>query len=175
AVSQTDRSVMTTWKPAFPEHKPFKCCAAWHLRKSGLYLAVYDFIGGLTAGGTNPYFSSIKRCAAFFDADYETTRRVFANLTKIGWLRYDRDGRKYWYVPHDYWEQEHPGKCSERALLSWQVDVDPFVGHLYAAAAGKFMVRQNFLIGMRKFTTDVRFLELFKTEVAAAQAKKARG
>jgi hypothetical protein len=169
---------MPTWKPAFPEHKPFKCCAAWHLRKPALFFAVYEFIGGLTAGGQNPFFSSIRRVAVFFDTDYESTRRVFKNLTKMGWLKYDRDGRKYWYIPHDGddgWAKANPGKCNERQLLDFQVDTDPFVGHLYAAAGGKFLVRQGYIDGLRKFTSDTEFLELFRKEIAAMKVKRSAG
>ena len=166
---------MPTWKPAFPEHKPFKCCTAWHLRNSGLYLAVHVFIGGLTAGGENPFFSSISRVSAFFESDYETTRRVFKNLTKMGWLRYDHDGRKYWYVSHDAWMAANPGKCQERFLLQWQVEADPFVGQLYAAAGGKFYVREGWVIGLRKLAGDAEFLDLFRKELASAKSRKSNG
>jgi hypothetical protein len=165
---------MPTWQRAYPKHKPFKCCAAWHLRKSGLYLAIYDLLGGLTAGGESDFFSSINHVAKYFETDYETTRRVFTNLRKMGWLKYD-DAGKLWYVPHDAWAQEHPDKCNTRELLPWQVETDPLVGALFAASSGKLRIRENQIKGVRKHGSDDEILKLFTTELAAAADKQARG
>jgi hypothetical protein len=165
---------MPTWQRAYPKHKPFKCCAAWHLRKSGLYLAIYDLIGGITAGGANDFFSSINHVSKFFEADYETTRRVFANLRKMGWLKLDDSG-KLWYVPHDAWAQEHPDKCNARELLPWQVETDPLVAALFGASGGKLRIRENQVKSARKHGSDEEILKLFATELAAAADKRTRG
>src|ERR1700678_913205 len=112
---------MPTFQRPFPKHKPFKCCTAWHLRKSGLYLATYDFLGGLTAGGENSFFGSIMHVSKYFGSNYTVQRRVFAGLRKMGWLRLD-EKKHYWYVCHHDWAAAHPKKCNERELLPWQVE-----------------------------------------------------
>jgi hypothetical protein len=165
---------MSTWKPAYPKHKPFKCRAYWHLRASGLWIATYDLVGAVTNGGENPFFSSIMHVSRYFETDYETQRRVFKGLRSQGWFELLPDNQ-YRYIAHDAWAEKHPGKCNVRELLPWQIETDPLVGHLYAVTGGKLRIYENMLIGMRKLATDEEILALFKTEWQEAQNRKARG
>jgi len=169
---------MPTWKKSNPQHKPFNCSFAWHYKKSGLYLAVYYLIGSLTSGGKNSFFSSIEKVATYFDADYETVRRIFKHLAKEGWLRavLSSTGRKaYFWVDHETWAATHPGKCCERSPLVWENDTDPFVGRLYAICDGKLRLYENHVIAVRKLANDEEILELFRKEVEATKVKRARG
>jgi hypothetical protein len=165
---------MPTWQRAYPKHKPFKCCAAWHLRKSGLYLAIYDLIGGVTAGGTNDFFGSIKHVSKYFDSNYEVTRRTFSNLRKMGWLKLDDEG-KTWYVPHDAWAAAHPDKCNARELLPWQEETDPLVHALWAASSGKLRVMAGAIKTLRQHATDEEIIEAFKRTLEFAADGKKRG
>ena len=46
--------------------------------------------------------------ADYFDADYETVRRVFKQLVREGWLKPDvNDRRKLWLVKHNEWGETH--------------------------------------------------------------------
>jgi hypothetical protein len=163
-----------TWQKSFPDHKPFKCSAYWHFKSSGLWLAIYDLVGAVTHGGELPFFATLKRVSAYFDADYETVRRIFKKMRRDGWLELRADGHHY-YIPHDERAKKFPDECCKRPLLDWQYDTDPLVGHLYAVAGKKLKVRENWITGLRRFTTDEEFLVLFKKEIAAAQAKREKG
>jgi hypothetical protein len=165
---------MPTWKPSFPEHKPFKCSTAWHLRSSGLYLAVYDLLGGVTNGGKNEFFSSIHQVSVYFEADYETTRRVFKGLRKLGFIELLANGN-FKYIEHDAWTEKRPDQCYWRETLHWQNDTDPLVGKLYAVAGGKLRLVEQTVVGLRKFGTDEEIEALFRREVDAANAQRARG
>ena len=110
---------MPTWKKSNPKHKAFNCSFAWHYRKSVMYLAVYYFIAGLTGWGERASSSSIQKVADYFDADYETVRRVFKQLVR-GWLKPDvNDRRKLWLVKHNEWGETHKNACVERAVMQW--------------------------------------------------------
>jgi hypothetical protein len=166
---------MPDFKQSFPEHKPFKCGHYWHFKRSGSYLAVYDFVGAMTAGGERPFFASIKKVATYFDFNYESTRRVFANLRKMGWLELRPDGKMN-YVSHEKWAAKLPGKCKERPLLDWQVDTDPLVGKLFALSSGKLRVFEKQVTAIRKFgASDERILDLFGQALVHAQRKKEKG
>jgi hypothetical protein len=163
------------FKQAYPKHKPFKCKAYWHLRDSGLYLATYDLVGAVTNGGENPFFSSIMHVSKYFGTDYETQRRVFKGLRKLGWFELLPEKNQYRYIEHDAWAKKHPGECNARELLPWQVETDPLVGQLYAASGSKLRVYENMLVGMRKLATDEEIISLFRAEWQDAQNRKARG
>ena len=164
---------MPTFQRAFPKHKPFKCSAAWHLRKSGLYLGVYDLIGGITNGGSNKFFSTVLRVSEYFGSDYETTRRVFKNLTRQGWLELTGEG-EWRYITHDV-RAFIKDDCNKRELLSWQVETDPLVGKLWAAAEGKLRVVEHKVVALRKYGTDEEIVALFKAELEKAEANKLLG
>jgi hypothetical protein len=167
-----------TWKKSNPQHKPFNCTFAWHYKKSGLYIAVYDLLGSLTSSGKTSFFSSIERVATYFDADYETVRRIFKQLVKEGWLHIGRSpsgGRAYFWIDHTTWAAEHPGKCCERSPLVWENEADPLVGKLYAICNGKLRLYEGHVAGIKKLASDEEILELFRKEVEAAKAKRARG
>ena len=167
---------MSDFKQSFPKHKPFKCGHYWHFRKSGLYLAVYDLVGSVTAGGTNEFFSTIDRVRIYFGSSYEVTRRVFKNLVKQGWFEYDHTIRHYRYVSHDDWAKTHPDQCTKRELLPWQVETDPLVGRIYAACGGKIGVFENQIIAIRKLgITDEEFLGTLRKEIAEAKERRALG
>jgi hypothetical protein len=166
---------MSTWKKSDPKHKAFKCSFAWHYRKSGLYLAVYYLLGGLTNGGQTSFFSSKKKVADYFDADYETVRRIFKQLVKEGWLKpAGNNGNKFWFVSHDDWAEEHPGRCCQRATLTWDNETDPLVGKLYAICDGKLRLYEGHVAGIKKLAGDEEILERFSKEVQAAKAKRAQ-
>jgi hypothetical protein len=163
-----------TFLPAFPEHKPFACCAAWHLRRSGLWLAIYDFLGGLTHGGETPFYSSIQKVAVFFGSDYETTRRIFKKLRNNGWLELRKDGLLY-YVPHEKRAQKYKD-CHQRQMVSWQNETDPLLGLLYGIAGGRLKLTESALKHIRKYCgSDARIAELYQQEINAATDRKARG
>jgi|SRR6267142_152046 len=166
---------MSTWKQAFPEHKPLKCGHYWHFCKSGQYLAIYDFIGSLTLGGQRHFFATTTKVAAFFKFNPENTRRVIANLKKKGWLEQRTDG-KWYYVSHDERAKKFPHECKERPLLEWQVETDPLVGQLYALSGGKLRVYPNIITSLRKLCSDdTRILDLFQQALAHAEKKRAAG
>jgi len=164
-----------TWKKRDPQHKAFNCGFYWHYRKSGLYLAVYDLIGNVTSGGKNTFFSSIEKVAEYFNADYETVRRVFKQLVKAGWLKRAPNTRKYFWVDHDEWVKTHPNECCKRLELVWQQDTDPLVGKLYAICDGTFRLYENHVVAMRKHASDDEILHKFRVEVEAAKASRGRG
>jgi len=141
-----------------------------------MYLAIYHFIAGLTGWGETSFFSSIQKVADYFDADYETVRRVFKQLIKEGWLRRDEIKRNhFWLVKHNEWEDSHKGQCVKRAAMVWEHESDPFVGKLYAIAEGKFKIYENQVIGIRKLATDEEILKLFNTEIRAAKERRKNG
>jgi len=165
-----------TWKKRDPQHKSFNCSFEWHYRKSGLYLAVYGLLGNVTSGGQNSFFSSIEKVSEYFDADYETVRRVFKQLTKAGWLRTATGGRRaYFWVNHDEWVKTHPNQCCKRTALVWEHETDPIVGKLFGICDGKFHLYENHVNSMRKYAPDDEILLLFRREVEAAKASRARG
>src|SRR6266851_1538537 len=166
---------MPTWKQAYPEHKPLKCGHYWHFCKSGQFLAIYDFIGALTAGGERPFFTKIVKVATFFDFNEETTRRVIANLKRKGWLE-KRGDEKWYYVSHDERAKKYPGDCKVRPLLEWQVETDPLVGELYALSGGKLRVYPKLVEALRKLCADdTRIIDVFKQSLAHAAKKRAAG
>jgi hypothetical protein len=150
------------------------CSAAWHLRKSGLYLATYDVIGAITKGGKDPFFASIRQVSKYFDSDYETQRRVFVGMRKQGWLTLDVEGR-HLYVSHAAWAERHPGKCRVREALNWDFEADPLVTELYAISGGKLRVFENQMVGLRKLATDKDIAGNFRRLWAEAEAAKERG
>jgi len=170
---------MADFKQSYPKHKPFECGPYWHLRKSGLYLASYDLVGSVSGGGRTAFFASIKSVAAYFEADYETARRVFANLVKMGWLRREFDPKhqrnQFWYINHEDWAAKHPNKCAVRELLPWQVSVDPLVGKIYGILDGEIRLYEHHVIALRKFATDEEFLRTLTMEMAAVRDRRGRG
>jgi hypothetical protein len=165
---------MPTWTKPFPKNKPFKCGAYWHFKNSGLFLAIYDLIGAVSQGGKTPFYASIKSVSKYFDADYETCRRIFAVMRRDGWLDLRID-RHHYYVPHDIRAEKYPSECCKRELLDWQVDTDPFVGQLHALSGGKLRVFENQVVGFRKIATEEEFLEAFRKELAAAEERRKNG
>lgn len=165
---------MPTWQKSFPKHKPFKCGAYWHLRHSGLWLAIYDLIGGLTNGGELPFFSSIQRVATYFEADYETVRRVFAKMRRHGWLERRADGHLY-YIPHDVRAKKYPDECCKRDLVSWQNDTDPLVGKLFAIAGGRLHLYENHVKAIRFVATDEEFVAAYQKEFTEAKLRRESG
>jgi hypothetical protein len=167
-----------TFKEPFPKSKPFKCCTAWHLRKSGNLLAIYDFLGGLTNGGKNPFYSSIRKVAIFFYGDesessYESTRRTFRTLRKMGFL--EADGKNILYVGHDAWAAAHPHKCQAREMFPWQESADPFIGAIWKLACGKIRVLDWQIVAVRKVATDEEFIAEFESELNGAQLRRSSG
>ncbi|MGH9737336.1 MAG: hypothetical protein ACRD4X_01960 [Candidatus Acidiferrales bacterium] len=172
---------MPTWKPSYPQHKPFKCGAYWHLRKSGLYLAVYDLIGAVTSGGKNEFFSSVQRISNYFNCDYETARRVVKGLRKLGWLDLTEKGNHRW-VSHDKWILTRDAKefCNSRELLPWQHETDPLVAKMFAACSGEVRFRADRVTLMRQYAqtadiSDEKILAMFETTLAEAKASRASG
>jgi hypothetical protein len=165
---------MSTWKESFPKSKPFKCCAAWHLWKSGQALAVYDFLGGITRGGKGEFFSSINQVSIFFGMNYEATRRVFKVLRKLGFIERLADA-KFRYVPHEEWTEKNPGRCAARELLPWQEGSDPFVGKIWQIAGGKIRVVDWQIAAIRKYVGEESFLMEFEQEMHAAALKRVPG
>jgi hypothetical protein len=164
---------MADFKQAFPDHKPFKCCAAWHLHKSGQLLAIYDFLGGITRGGKGEFFSSIKRVAIFFGMNYEATRRAFKVLRKLGFIEL-LPGDKFGYVPHDEWAAAHPGECQTRELFPWQdcSVVDPIVGEIWKIAGGKIRLVDWQIEAIHKYVGADKFLREFEQEMLAAGLRR---
>jgi hypothetical protein len=173
------KGAMPTWEQSFPKSKPFKCGHYWHLHKSGLLLAIYDFIGALTNGGRSVYYSSIRKVAIYFygkesESSYETVRRAFRTLVKMGWLA--RDGQNYVYVPHEQWAKSHTGQCHVRGeLLPWEESADPFIGKIWKLSEGKLRVYEKMIVAARRVATDEQFLAEFEQEIAAAKARRIPG
>jgi hypothetical protein len=162
------------FQKAPPKHNGLLCSAAWHLRKSGLYLATYGLIGAVTKGGKEPFFASIRQVSKYFDSDYETQRRVFAGMRRLGWLALDNDGN-HLYVSHATWADRHPGQCRVREALNWDFAADPLVSELYAISGGKLRVFENQMVGARKLASDDEIAATFRRQWAEAAACKERG
>lgn len=171
---------MTTFNQSFPKNNPFTCFAALHFRTerggSWLLLAVYDFMGRITLGGKRSFYSSFGRVAILFygkvsKSNYETVRRAFRTLRKMGWLK-KVDG-KWYYVDHESWAMAHPDQCRVRELLPWQGATDPFVGKLWSIADGKIRVYENTIKAIRKMASDEEFLREFEQEMESAKARRA--
>jgi hypothetical protein len=161
-----------TWKKRNPEHKAFNCSFAWHYKTSALYQGVYSLIGQVSSGGKNSFFSSIEKVATYYDADYETVRRIFKQLRNEGWLKPDAaDARKLWWVSHDDWAKVNPGKCCTRAVLVWEAGTDPFVGKIYAILEGKVRLYENWVIAIRKFASDEEILKHMRLCVDATKTR----
>jgi hypothetical protein len=171
---------MTDFRQAPPRSAPFHCSAARHLRKSGLTLAVYDLIGAITNGGDRAFFTSIEKVAAYFDADYETTRRVFKVLVKEGWLELlDVNGMpQYQWISHQTWaDRQFENRCfKDIESMPWQeaLEPDPLCGHLWAICGGKFRLHRQMLASIRKFATDDVIEAHFKAQWGYACERKAR-
>jgi hypothetical protein len=178
---------MPTWSESHPKPKPFQCSTAWHLQNTGLGLAIYDVIGGITAGGKRTYFTSIKRMSQYLGRDYSSVQKAFENLRHLGWLEWEdvldkssSDIKKYRYIPHELWAgtKENAEQCCKRELLPWQEQqADPLVRQLYAIAEGKVRIFEYQVAGLRKLAEgdDMRVLEMFQHEMAAAKADRAAG
>jgi hypothetical protein len=174
---------MPTFQKAFPRHKPFACCTAWHLRKSGNLLAIYDLLGGITRGGENNFFSTIAHVTRYFYPEaegdkygtlYEVTRKNFKVLRKLGWLELQDNG-DHKYVRHDAWAKTHPGQCNKRELIPWQIETDPLVSRLNGLAGGKLRVMENMVASLHRLADDDEIVELFKQANDRAMAARAQG
>ncbi|MGB7729917.1 MAG: hypothetical protein WBL50_17940 [Candidatus Acidiferrum sp.] len=141
-----------------------------------MYQNVYYLIANITSGGENAFFSSIEKVAAYFDANYETVRRVFKQLVRDGWLiPVSGENRRYKWVHHNEWAKAHPNGCCERAALVWEHETDPFIGKLYAIADGKLKLYENHVRAMRAIAGDEEILLLYRHEIEAAKARRQRG
>lgn len=171
---------MTTFNQAPPRSAPFHCSAVRHLRKSGLTLAVYTLIGSITNGGDRTFFTSIEKVANYFEADYETTRRVFKMLVKEGWLELiDVKGMpQYQYISHQTWaDRQFEDKCfKDVESMPWQEagEADPFCGKLWAICGGKFRLHRSMLVSIRKFATDDVIEATFKAQWGFARERMSR-
>jgi len=167
---------MPTWPKSSPKHQPFFCRTAWHLKKSGLYLAVYDLIGGITSHGENTFFSSIQRVATYFGAptSYESVRRAFVGLRRLGWLELESNGNHRW-ISHKVWAERNPDCCAKRDLLPWQDVTDPLIRQLYAISEGKIRIKEHELVGLRKLASDDLIALLYRKMFDTAQAMRAKG
>ena len=171
---------MADFKQAPPRTAGFFCSAAWHLRKSGLALAVYTLIGAITNGGDRAFFASIEKVASYFGSDYETTRRVFRMLVDLGWLeRIDVKGMpQYNYISHELWaDRDFENKCYvNRERLPWQEagEADPLCGRLWAISGGKFRLHRRMLESVRKLAADDVIEATYKAQWGYALERKAR-
>lgn len=176
---------MTDWPKRLPQHKPFKCIAAWHLRRSGALLSLYNLIGSITSGGNGYYFSTIAHATRYFypevadnpelfKSKYEVTRRNFQVLRKMGWLKMREDG-DHDFVTHEEWEKAHPGKCNKRELLPWQIETDPLVAKLFQISGGKLKLMENYVVGLRKVATDQELISGYTDAMAKAASLRAQG
>ena len=173
---------MPTFAKKLPEHKPFGCCAAWHLRGSGNMLAIYDLIGKLTGGGKMPFFSTASRVTLYFYPEaaddelkfksaYETVRKSLSTLRKLGFLKILPDRTQHW-VHHEQWAKAHPDKCNERDLLPWQFETDPLVGRLYAIGGGKIALKPHVISGLRRLGSDEEIEVLYGQLMKLAEARR---
>lgn len=174
---------MPTWKKSYPRHKPFACCTAWHLRKSGNLLAIYDLLGGITSGGKTNYFSTIAHATRYFYPEaegekygiqYEVTRRNFKVLRKLGWLEL-LDNGDHKYIAHEAWAKTHPGQCNKRELIPWQIETDPLVGKLYAVSGGKLRVMENVAASLHRLADDEEIVKLFTEAYGRATVARQNG
>jgi hypothetical protein len=178
-VTTLSKGEMPTWEQAYPHARKFDCRHYWHLRKSGNLLALYDFLGSLTNGGKNPFIASVRKVAIYFygsDDQYETVRRNFKTLHRMGWIRYE--GEEIFYVSHADWAAANPGKCVKVDELPMPWDngkADPLVGQIWAVAGGKIHLHDGVLKGIRKYTTDDDFLFEFRNAMAEGRAKRLEG
>lgn len=176
---------MSTFPKRLPKPNSIGCCAAWHLRKSGNLLAIYDLVGKLTNNGTQPFFSSAAFVTRYFypevldrpekfQSAYEVTRKNFRMLRKIGLLEMLPDGNQN-YIPHDVWAKKNPGKCVSVEKLSWhdaEFQADPLVSRLFARAGGKIKVLEHHVAGLRKLGSDDEILVLYGQEMSKAEEER---
>jgi hypothetical protein len=168
-----------------PRHKPFNCCAAWHLRKSGSLLSVYDLVAQITSGGRTKFFATIAHVTRYFypevadnpeafQSKYEIVRKNFAVLRKLGWLKMREDG-DHDFVTHADWAKAHKNCCNVRELLPWQIETDPLVAKLYAISGGKLRLMENYVVGLRKVATDEELVNGYSVSMTKAQQLRDQG
>lgn len=174
---------MSTWKTPAPKPNGYLCDSFFHLRKSGNLLALYCLLAKLTKGGTTTFFGTYANVARYFfpnangekfGAAYETVRRNFHALRKLGWLKARPDG-DWDFIDHKEWAKEHAGECLKRVVIPWQDETDPLVKQLYALSGGKLRLMENHIAGMRKLGTDQEIIEAFATKMKEAEERRAVG
>ena len=166
---------MPTWTRPAPKPNGYLCITAWHLKGSGLLLAIYDLIGNITRNGETKFFGSKNKVAQYFDANYRSVTRAFQKLTRLGFLE-RIDEKTYDYVPHSEWVKTHPNCCAKREVLTWEYAKDPLVGRLYAIAQGNLRLYEGAIIGIRKWGfNDNEILAQYAKQFALAEERKRKG
>jgi hypothetical protein len=167
---------MPTWSKPNPRSTDFHCSTAWHLKQSARCLAIYALVGSVTSGGKTPFFAKITRVASYFDWSYETTRKAFHVLRKLGFLEAIQPGY-YKFIEHREWTKKYPGQCIKRAELPWQGEVDPLVGKMYGMSGGKLRMMPHHVAALRKYANDddALIVSLFTAEIQASIAAGERG
>jgi DNA-binding MarR family transcriptional regulator len=138
----------------------FKCDASWHLRESGLTLAIYTKIGAITYDGITStygtYFSSGRALAEFFGANEDSVTKILRELRKDGWLQSVGNEENpykpnnYHFVTHDEWREKHSGQCYSRDVQVWDEDEhDLLAQSLHKISLGKTFWYNNMLAGLR--------------------------
>ncbi len=152
-----------------------KCCAAVHLRKSGLALSVYDKIGEITAGGKpdengkpRVFYASSDRLAELIGVRDNSIRRVMLMLVKLGFLEKEPLPSEAWaaragtnrpkwhrYVSHDEWSRKHPGQCHEPLKMPWSDAAGDQLGRdLYRISTGNVRWFPQHLVCLRNTGLD---------------------
>ncbi len=177
---------MPDFRESLPRPNPFKCCAAKHLWRHGLALAIYDKIGEITNGGERRYHTDTARMAVLFGASKAYVRRMFAALNRAGFLVVlkpadldYRDGGKLLYkkeraiklrkyIRHDDWAKTHPGKCVvvDEQLMPWSANADPLWGQIYSAVDGKLRANEGLVKAARNsgVSDDVFIGNLYQSQ-----------
>jgi hypothetical protein len=121
----------------------WKCDATYHLRHSGLMLALYNKIGAITWDPENHVYrdftTTARRLALFYRADHGHVAECLRNLKAAGWIAKVAEGtvgrmepvllddgssnnllKNYRYVTHDEWVKSNEGECRSLAQLGLQ-------------------------------------------------------
>jgi hypothetical protein len=141
-------------------NRGYHCDAGWHLRHSGLALAIYNKLGALTyerlTDSHANFFGSGERLGKFYGIHGNNVTDRLRWLASLGWLDVVRKARRqnespiYRYIPHQEWERRHPGQCFEREVLVWDDEQhDELAQALYRASDGSTRWYAEMLQGLR--------------------------
>ena len=172
----------------------FRCGPERHLWASGLQLAIYEKMAGVTwvkARQTyGVYHSSIQNLADYFGVFRQSAQRAIASLVECGWLaqvepkymgnvsvrrlRADANGHKdYRVVSHEEWLEGHPNAkcCFVPDSMPWDSEKkDSLALALHRESKGHVRWYPNLLKALRKTgETDATIETAYHENVATME------
>jgi hypothetical protein len=175
----------------------FCCSPERHLFRSGLALAVYQKLYGVTHKNGWVYHSSKEALQHFFGASRKGIHNAFKLLVKHGWLE-EQDAnqealsvarkmefrpKNYRVVQHNEWALKHGAQCLDETMPWDGEEKDKLGSDLWNASTGKLQWYANQLRSLRssgftdeKIVAEFRsYVENVKQENDASGKYKQRG